>query len=149
MVVTSRVALAERLAAWPGNDGLMTWALVVVGAVPSAGELDAAREAGKLCDAVVAVRLACGKPVAPKFAETLRAAGVDMVWVPKDVSGPVRVDVGVDLPEGGATLILQAIMAVLPTLVLVPRGALPVVRALRNIQSGLGELFSLRIVGEV
>lgn len=149
MVVYSRTALAEKLTNWPGNDGEMTWAVVCCGGIPTAGELSAMRQAATLCDRVVCVRLFDReRPVAPGFAETLRAAGVDIVWLAKGVEGPVVVDVGVDeLGEGGA-LLLQAVTTTLPVLVVVPRGAIGVVRACRNIQAGLGDLFSLRVVGE-
>lgn len=148
-VVFSRAQLAERLATWPGNDGAMTWGLVVVGAVPSASELAAAKEAGHLCDRVVAVRLDKGKAVAPGYAEALRSAGVDMVWVARELSGRVKVDVGVEEPrwgEEGATALVQAVTTVLPTLVVASRGHVALVRMLRNILDGLGDLFVLRLV---
>jgi hypothetical protein len=148
-VVYSRAALADRLANWPGAGADTTWALVTVGAMPSGGELAAAREAAKLCDRVVALRLEPGKPVAPGYAETLRSAGVDIVWVPKELTGPVRVDVGVTdklVGTDGPTLALQAVTTVLPNLVVVPRGNVAVVRVFRNILAGLGELFTLRFV---
>lgn len=149
-VVHSRLALGERLASWPGNDGETTWALVLCGAIPTAAEMSAMRQAASLCDRVVCVRLFDRtRPVAPGFAATLRSAGVDIVWVAKEeLVGPVKVDVGVkELGEAGGILV-QAVMTVLPLLVVVPRGALSVVRACRNIQNGLGDLFSLRVVGD-
>lgn|GEM_PF-6883406 len=147
IVVTSRLKLAERLAMWPSNDGLMTWALVVVSPVPSPAELGACREAAKLCDAVVALCITMNLPLAPNFAEVVRSGGVDMVWVAKEAVGPVVADVGVtELAGDGATLLLQAVTTVLPTLVVVPRGNLLVIRACRNILNGLGDLFSLRLL---
>ena len=147
-VVLSRLKLAERLAAWPSSDGLMTWALVVVSPVPSAAELDAAREAGKLCDAVAALCPTMNLPTAPNLPEVLRSAGVDIVWVAKEAVGPVSVDVGVSEMAGdGATLLLQAVTTVLPTLVVAPRTNVPLIRACRNILNGLGDLFSLRLLG--
>lgn len=148
VVVHTRTALAERLMSWPGNDGDMTWAVVCCGGIPTAGELSAMKQAGTLCDRVVCVRIFDReRPVAPQFAETLRAAGVDIVWIAKDVEGPVKIDVGVQELGEGAGLLLQAVTTVLPVLVVVPRGALGLVRACRNIQAGLGDLFSLRVVG--
>lgn len=144
VVVTSRQQLAERVANWPGDDG-MTWALVFVGGIPDAGQLMACREAAKLCDRVAVLRLGEGKAIPPKFAETLREAGADMVWVPQEAKGHVSVDVGVERVDG--TLILQAVMAVLPLLVVAHRTDMHLVRALRNIQGSFGELFSLRVLG--
>lgn len=150
VIVHSRAQLAERLGNWPGNDGEMTWGVVFCGALPTAAELAAMKQAASMCDRIVCVRLFDReRPVAPAFAATLRSAGVDIVWVAKpDVEGPVRIDVGVEELGQGAGLILQAATTVLPVLVVVPRGALAVVRACRNIQAGLGDLFSLRVTGE-
>lgn len=155
VLVRTRADLAAHLARWPNNDGDMTWGLVVLGAAPHAGELAAAREAGKLCDAVVGVRLpADGKldvPLPPNFAQVVRAAGVDMVWVPREVTGAVRVKLGVEsglgAVEGTSTLLLQAVATVLPLLVVASRADLPTVRALRNLQGSLGDIFTLRLVG--
>lgn len=144
VVVATRVLLAERLANWPGV-GNVSWALVFFSAVPGAGELAACREAAKLCDKVVGVRLSDDKRVAPKLAETCRGAGCDLLWVPRAVEGHVTVDCGVAGLNG--TLMTQAVMTVLPTLVVAHRTDLPLIRALRNISGGLGEVFSLRIVG--
>lgn len=150
VIVHSRVALAERLAQWPSNDGDMTWAIVTCGAIPTAADMAAMRQAATLCDRVVCLRLFDReRAVAPGFAETLRSAGVDIVWVATDVAGPVKIDVGVKELGEAAGLLLQAITTVLPVLVVVPRGALSVVRACRNIQAGLGDLFSLRVVGDL
>ncbi|TKW60401.1 MAG: hypothetical protein DI628_05655 [Blastochloris viridis] len=150
VVVTSRQQLATRLANWPDNEGEQSWGLVFCGGVPTASELMAMREASRLVDRLVCVRLFDReRPVAPQFDEVLRGAGVDLVWVPKDVDGPARVDLGVDeLGEEGATLLLQAVMHVMPLLVVVPRNGLSLVRACRNIQASFGDSFSLRIVGE-
>ncbi len=149
VIVQTRTALAERLSNWVGNDGDMTWAVVVCGAIPTAGELQAMRQAATLCDRVVCVRLFDrARAMAPGFAGTLRSAGVDIVWLAKDVAGPLKVDVGVDELGEAGMLLLQAITTVLPVLVVVPRGAIGVVRACRNIQASLGDLFSLRVVGD-
>lgn len=149
IVVTSRLQLAERLTAWPGNDGEMTWAVVACGALPTAAEMAAMKQAATLCDRVVCVRLFDReKTVAPKFAETVRSGGADIVWIAKPaVEGPVKLDVGVAELGEGAAILLQAITTVLPVLVVVPRGNVGLVRACRNIQAGLGDMFSLRIVG--
>lgn len=144
LVVTSRQQLAERVAAWPG-DGDVTWALVFVGAIPDAGQLLACREAAKLCDRVAALRLGEGRTVPPRFAETLREAGADLVWTPAAAASHVTVDAGVERVDG--TLLLQSILAVLPLLVVVHRTELQLIRALRNIQGSFGDLFSLRILG--
>lgn len=149
IVVYSRVALAERLSQWPGNDGDITWGIVACGALPTAEELSAMKQAASLCDRIVCVRLFDReRPVAPNFAETLRSAGVDIVWVAKPkVEGPVQIDVGVAELGEGAAIILQAVTTVLPVLVVAPRAAVGFVRACRNIQASFGDLFSLRIVG--
>lgn len=149
VIVYSRAQLAERLGNWPGNDGDMTWGVVMCGAIPTAAELAAMKQAASLCDRIVCLRLFDReRPVAPGFAATLRSAGVDVVWVAKEVEGPVQIDVGVAELGKDAGLILQTVTTVLPVLVVVPRGALSVVRACRNIQTGLGDLFSLRVTGE-
>ncbi len=148
VVVRTRAELAARLAEWPGNEGDESWGLVFCGGVPTAGELGAMRQASKMVDRLVCVRMFDReRPVAPGFDELLRGAGVDLVWVPAHVDGPLRADVGVaELGEEGATLLLQAVTTVMPLLVMVPRGALPMVRACRNVMAGLGEMFSLRVV---
>lgn len=144
-MVTSRQALAEKLANWPGGEN-DSWGMVFMGAVPSGTELAAAQEAAKLCDRVVGVVMKGHKgAVAPKMAETCRAAGCDVVWVPKEITGFAKVDVGVDGIDG--TLMAQAVMSVLPMLVVAHRGEVALIRALRNFQGGLGEVFSLRLVG--
>ncbi len=149
-VVTSRLQLAEKLAAWPGNNGDVTWAVVACGVLPTAADMAAMKQAATLCDRVVCVRLFDrDKPVAPKFAEIVRSGGADIVWVAKEaVEGPVKLDVGVAELGEGAAILLQAVTTVLPVLVVVPRGNVGLVRACRNIQSGLGDMFSLRIVGD-
>lgn len=152
VVVTGRLALAERLASWVGS-GDETWGLVFLGAMPSAGELEAAKEASRLCDRVVGVILGTrnreqgtrGVVVAPKMAEICREAGCDVIWVPKEVEGHVKVEVGVDGIDG--TLLTQAVMTVLPMLVVAHRREVALIRALRNITGGLGDVFSLRLVG--
>ncbi len=149
-MVFSRLQLAEKLSAWPDKAGDMTWAVVACGALPTAAEMAAMKQAATLCDRVVCVRLFDReRAVAPKFAETVRSAGVDIAWVAKEaVEGPVKLDVGVAELGEGAAILLQAITTVLPVLVVVPRASVGLVRACRNIQAGLGDLFSLRIVGE-
>jgi hypothetical protein len=150
VVVTSRQQLAARLASWPDNEGDLSWGLVFCGGVPTAGELMAMREASRLVDRLVCLRIFDReRQVAPQFDEVLRSAGVDIVWVAKDVDGPARVDLGVDeLGEEGATLLAQAVMQVMPLLVVVPRSGLSLVRACRNMQASFGDSFSLRVVGE-
>ena len=149
VVVRTRAELAERLASWPGNEGDISWGLVFCGGVPTASELEAMRAASKLVDRVVCLRIFDReKTVAPQFDEVLRSAGVDIVWVPQDVEGPATVDLGVkELGGEGATLLAQAVMGVMPLLVVVPRASLALVRACRNFQAGFGDTFSLRIVG--
>ncbi|MBI1309636.1 MAG: hypothetical protein GC129_07335 [Proteobacteria bacterium] len=151
VVVTGRAQLAQRLADWPGGGGA-TWAVGFVGAVPSGSELAALKEAARLCDRVVAVvrrneerGSEVARRVAPGMAEMCREAGADIVWVPKGEKAFVSVDCGVEGVDG--TLVAQAVMTVLPMLVVVPRADVALIRALRNIQGGLGEVFSLRITG--
>lgn len=153
-MVTSRVALAERLAGM-ASVAEETWGLVFMGGTPSAGELEAAKEAARLCDRVVGViltgsqepgsKVARKRVVAPGLAEMAREAGCDVVWVPAEVKGHVTVDVGVEGVDG--TLLSQAVVTVLPMLVVAHRREVAVIRALRNFQSGLGDVFSLRLVG--
>ena len=146
-LIFSRNDLQKRLAEWPGAEDDTTWALCFGSALPSAGELAAIREGAKLCDRVAVARLLPDRVLPPNYADVLLEAGADLLWCPREVAGKVRVDVQVEgVDAKAATLITQALITVLPNLVVVERGNLPLVRALRNIQGGLGDLFTLRAV---
>jgi hypothetical protein len=151
VVVHTRTQLAERLANWPVPAGQqaaeISWGLVFCSAIPTAAELAAMRECAKICDRVAAVRLAdvqrSAPVVPPQLAVTLRSAGVDVVWLPTELVGPMRVELGVAGIQ--ATLLLQAVSAVLPLLVVVHRADVALLQALRNLQASLGELFTVRV----
>ncbi|NBV54382.1 MAG: hypothetical protein EBR79_01555 [Proteobacteria bacterium] len=146
-IVHTHHQLATQLADWPNQTAETTWALVFIGAIPSGAELAAAREAAKLCDAVACVRLQpTGKnyPIPPQLPETARAAGIDILWVPNaKEKPPIHIDVGVD--DVNATQVAQALYTVLPLLVVVPRGNVPLIRTLRNLQTHLANTFTLRL----
>jgi hypothetical protein len=147
VVAIGRERLAEVLAGWPDAAADTTWAMGFVSAAPTAAELAALREAAKLCDRVVAARLLNDRGPMPGLAETLRAAGADIVWLPRG-AGRVQVSVaGEKLDSELVTLLAQGLLTVLPGLVVVPRGATVLIRALRALQGSWGEFFSLRVVG--
>lgn len=145
--MTTRAELQQRVAEWPDAAGDSSWALCFASVVPAAGEMAALREAAKLCDRVVLARLTPDRVLPPTYAEVASAAGADLLWCPRELTGHVRADVGVEGVDGiTSTLLLQAITTVLPNLVVAPRGNLPLVRALRNMLHGLGDMFVLRVV---
>jgi hypothetical protein len=146
-LIFTRQDLQTRLANWPDSKPDTTWALCFGSVLPSAGELSAIREAAKLCDKVVVARLLPDRLLPPTYAQVVAEAGADLLWVPKEVSGHVRVDVQVEgVDTAAATLVTQALITVLPLLVVIDRTNLPLVRTLRNLQGGLGEIFTLRAV---
>ena len=146
-VVRSRAALAEAVATWPGSRIDTTWALVAVGEVPSAPDLTALRKAAKTCDRVAALVLpkTPTEPtrVMPTLPEVLRAAGCDMVWVPN----PDKALLQIETPQGDTNprLMLQALLAVLPSVVVVGRADAPKVRLWRLLQTEFGEVLDLVI----
>lgn len=146
-IAHTHTQLATQLANWPNTTPETTWALVFIGPIPSGAELAAAREAAKLCDKVAALRLQPpGKtyPIPPQLAETARTAGIDLLWIPNGKeSSPVTVNAGVD--GINATHVAQALYTVLPLLVVAPRGNVPLIRTLRNLQSHLANTFTLRL----
>jgi hypothetical protein len=146
-LILTRADLQKRVAEWPEGKEDTTWALCLGGAVVSAGEVAAIREAAKVCDRVAVARLTPDKVLPPTYMKVVKEAGADLLWTPTEVSGKVRVEVqgeGVDAPT--ATLLMQALVTVLPNLVVVERANLPLTRALRALQAGLGDLFTLRVV---
>lgn len=146
-VVVARADLQRRVAEWPDAAGDTSWALCFASVVPDAGELAALREAARLCDRVVLARLTPDRVLPPTYARVAAEAGADVLWCPREVAGHVRLDVGVDGVDGvTATLLVQAVTTVLPNLVVAPRGNLPLVRSLRNVLHGLGDMFVLRVV---
>lgn len=146
-LIFTRNDLQTRLAEWPDAKGDTTWALCFGSAIPSAGEVAAIREAARLCDKVVVARLLPDRILPPTYAKVIEEAGADLLWAPREVAGHVRINVHVEgVDEKAATLITQALITVLPLLVVIDRTNLPLVRTLRNIQGGLGEIFTLRAV---
>lgn len=147
IVVHSRNELQKRLAEWPDADEATSWALAFGSALPTPGELMAMREAAKTCDRLVVARLLPDRVLPPTYAGVVEEAGGDVLWCPREVSGHVRLDVGVEgVDTVAATLMLQAVATVLPNLVVVEKAHLALVRAMRNIQNGLGDMFTLRVV---
>lgn len=152
-MVRTRADLAARVAAWPEhNRQTPTWALVFVGEIPSASALAAARHAAKICDRVAAVVCpvdpVAGARIGPNFATLIRSAGVDLVWAPAPEKTPqLSVTLGgTDVAGVDGRLILQGLLAVLPLVVVAHAAELPLVRALRVVQSELGDVAVVRIV---
>lgn len=147
VVALTRNQLADVLANWPGQTADTSWAMGFVSAAPTAAELGALKEAAKLCDRVVAVRLAPGTVPPPGIAAIVREAGADVLFMPKEATGRLRV--GIEGDKEGFNpvlgLMVEAILAVLPGLVVVPRGAVVLIGALRAVQGSWGELFTLRV----
>ncbi|MCA3244018.1 MAG: hypothetical protein INF43_01765 [Alphaproteobacteria bacterium] len=146
-VVRSRAALAEAVAQWPQSNFNTTWALVAVAEVPSAPELATLRQAAKTCDRVAAVVVPPQPGQAAKTLPTLptvlRAAGCDLVWVPAAAKGLLSLQA-----QDGLELLplLQAVLAVLPSVVLAPRADATRARAWRLLQSECGGVVDLRLV---
>ncbi|HEX2858975.1 MAG TPA: hypothetical protein VHP58_02080 [Alphaproteobacteria bacterium] len=146
VVAFTREKLAEVLANWPGT-GDLTWAMGFISAAPTAAEIAAIREAARLCDRVVVARLLPGKPVLPGLAGVIGEAGGDVLWLPKELSGRVKVTIEDEKTDVETTsLMAQVVLTVLPNLVVVPRGSVEVIRALRAFQGGWGEIFTLRML---
>lgn len=146
IVTFTREKLAEVLANWPGT-GEATWAMSFISAAPTASEIAAIREAAKLCDRVVVARLMPKKPVLPGLAGVIREAGGDVLWLPKDLAGRVRISIEDEKADVETySLMAQAVLTVLPNLVVVPRGSVEVIRALRALQGSWGEIFTLRML---
>lgn len=148
VLVFSRSDLQRRLAEWPDAGVDTSWALCFGSVLPTAGEVAAIREAAKICDRVVVARLLPDRVIPPTYAKVVEDAGADVLFCPRELTGHVRVEVGVpEVDAAAATLIMQVLSTTLPNLVVAERGNLPLIRALRNIQHGLGDLFVLRVVG--
>lgn len=145
LVVVTRGKLAEAVARVSTPDN--SWALCWCSAVPTAAELAAVKEAARVCDRVAVVRLAPDVPVVARVDEGLGEAGADVVWVPHEVQGRVRVVVdGEGVSEAAATLMVQALCTVLPNVVMVPRAPATVVRTLRALELSLGDMLSMKII---
>lgn len=146
-VVRSRAALAEAIAQWPQGALNTTWALVAVAEVPTAPELAALRQAAKTCDRVAAVvvpnQAAQVAKTLPTLPTVLRAAGCDVVWVPAATKGLLEVQAQDGTP---LLVLLQALLAVLPSVVLAPRADAARVRGWRLLQTECGEVVDLRLV---
>ncbi len=146
-VVRSRAALAEAVARWPQSNFNTTWALVAVAEVPAAPELATLRQAAKTCDRVAAVvmpaQLGQAAKTLPTLPSVLRAAGCDLVWVPAATKGLLSLQA-----QDGLELLplLQAVLAVLPSVVMAPRADAARARAWRLLQTECGEVVDLRLV---
>lgn len=146
-VVRSRAALAEKVARWPQTTFETTWALVAVSEVASAPQLMALRHAAKTCDRVAAVVIPSkpeqGARVLPNLPQTLRAAGADLVWVPTTEKGliDVRAGDGSDL-----RLMLQAVLAVLPSIVVVGRAEPAFARLWKLLATEFGDIIDVELV---
>ncbi len=144
----TRTDLQTRVAEWPASTPDTSWALcIMAGAIPGAGELRAIREAAKICDRVAVVKLDFSKTAWPSSVlDGLEKAGADILWCPREAPKGT-LNVGVEKTDAGQTLVLmQAITAVLPNLVMADRTHLLIVRVLRNILTTFGDLFTLRVV---
>jgi hypothetical protein len=141
-VVRSRAALAESVARWQEARTDTTWALVVVGEIPSAPQLQAVRQAARTCDRVAALVLPA-KPgeaakTLPELPALLRTAGCDVVWVPGAEKTPLLVvRAGHD---GTVKLMLQALLAVLPSVIVAGRADAATLKLWRLIQTEFGEV---------
>jgi hypothetical protein len=146
-VVRSRAAVAEAVANWPGSNLITTWALVAVGEVPSAPELAALRQAAKTCDRVAAVVVPteAGKAAKtlPTLPTVLRAAGCDVVWVPATEQGLLELR---SKDAQSPKLLLQALLAVLPSVVVAPKADAGRVRLWRLLEAEFGEVVTLVLV---
>jgi hypothetical protein len=146
-VVRARAALAEAIARWPGAEFTTTWALVAVAEIPTAPELAAVRQAAKVCDRVAVLVVPQTPTQAAKTLPTLptllRAAGADVVWVPTGAKRllELRAQDGTDV-----LLLLQALLAVLPSVVVAPRADAARVREWRLLQTEAGDVVDLRLV---
>lgn len=146
LVVRTRTELARRVAEWPETDTALgtSWALVLVHEIPTASDIAAMREAAKICDRVACVRPLPDKVIPPRLAEVLGDAGVDVLWVPAALVGAGRVKGAGD--ETLATFMLQALLAVLPLAVVLPKGETTWAGTLKGLYESFGEVSPLRIV---
>ncbi len=146
-VVRSRAALAEAVANWPGSNLSTTWALVAVHEVPTAPELAVLRQAAKTCDRVAAVVVPteAGKAAKtlPTLPAVLRAAGSDVVWVPATEKGLLELS---SKDGQSPKLLLQALLAVLPSVVVAPKAEGGRVRLWRLLEAEFGEVVTLVLV---
>lgn len=146
-VVRSRAALAEAVARWPQSTFETTWALVAVSEVVSAPQMASLRHAAKTCDRVAAVVIPPkpehGVRVLPNLPQTLRAAGADVVWVPAPEKGFLSLTAadGSDL-----RILLQAVLAVLPSHVVVARAEPTHARLWKLLASEFGEVVDVEVV---
>ena len=144
VVVATHEDLARRVAEWSLPERVdVSWGLVFCHAVPTPQDLRAVREAAKICDRVAVARMGVDTVVAPRFAEVLREAGADIVWAVRSMAGDLRVHGGV-LGDGDMTIILQAVLAVLPVVVVVPRTEGVWRQALGQISRDMGRMVTLR-----
>ena len=147
MVALTRHRLGEVVGQWPNADGDTSWAVVFASVVPTAGEMSAMREAARICDRVVVARLTPDRVGPPKLAETVREAGVDVLFMPKEVVGRVQVSLaGEKVTPAVVTLMMQTLLTVLPMVVVVSRADVEVIRVLRGITASMGDFFDMRLV---
>lgn len=138
-IVLDRLSLQTRLTELT-TAADTSFALVVLAEDIDADTTQSLREAAKLCDIVVAAtenKLHTDS----KHQHLLRQAGVDVVFYPKN---PPLGTYSSGIKKINETFVLQAVLAVMPNLVVVPRSNLTLIRVFRNMQHSFGELFSLR-----
>ena len=147
LLVRTRTDLARRVAEWPETDKDLgtSWALTLLRELPSGADIAAVREAARLCDRVVCVRLVPDKVIPPRLESVLGEAGADIAWVPAALVGKARV-AGLGLEEAESTLLVQAMLAVLPNLVVVPKGEVKWAGALKVLEESLGQMASVKMV---
>ncbi len=147
-VVRSRSSLAMAIAQWPqGAAGGTTWALVAVGEVPSAPELAALRHAAKVCDCVAAVVIPkiadAAAQTLPALPSVLRAAGCDVAYIPAAEKGLLSLHA-----QDGSSLklLLQALLAVLPSVVVVSKADAIRARQWRLLEAEFGGVVEIMMV---
>ncbi len=147
-VVRNRAALADAIAQWPGSNLTTTWALVAVREVPTTHDLAALKHAAKLCDRVASVVIPAtvgeAAKTLPAMPGVVRAAGADVVWVPAAEANSLLKLVATD--GSSAKLLMQALLAVLPSVVVVAQADLPLVRQWRLLQTEFGVAPDLMII---
>lgn len=146
-VVRSRAALAEAVARWPASTYETTWALVAVSEIATAPQLAALRKAAKTCDKVAAVVIPAepknGARALPNVPTMLRAAGCDVVWMPSAEKPltTLQAQDGSDM-----RVMLQAVLAVLPSHVFVGRAESTLTRLWRLLANEYGDVVDVVFV---
>ncbi|MFZ2619793.1 MAG: hypothetical protein WAX89_02875 [Alphaproteobacteria bacterium] len=125
------------------TEGDTTFALMFLRTQPTAVDVALVREAAKICDRVVVAGY--GFAPHPVTLGLLQKAGADALFMPPQDTRLCTLEVAGN-KEWDASLMLQALLAVLPNMVILEKPDLPQLRVLRNIQQTFGEFFSLRAV---